>query len=91
MILGTEVQEDLNIYNITDQNNNPIPNVYSLTDEDVANLQKMPNVVVIRLADTVGGQKPKKAIVQQIVFLRIQPILNGIKTTMVPFGYLRRV
>jgi signal peptidase I len=56
--IGSEVAEDLNIYNITDQNNNPIANVYSLTDEDVANLKAIPNVV-IRLADTIGGRAQK--------------------------------
>lgn len=56
--LGSEMQEDLGIYNITDQNNNPIANVYSLTDEDVAHLKAIPNVV-IRLADTLGGRAAK--------------------------------
>jgi signal peptidase I len=56
--LGEDVKDDLNIYNITNERNEIIPNYYSLTDEDVKNLQSVPNVI-IRLADTVGGRMAK--------------------------------
>lgn len=56
--LGAEVAEDMGLYNITDGNNNPIPNVYSLAEEDVKALQDMPNILV-QLADTVGGRGRK--------------------------------
>lgn len=53
--LGEEVADDLGVYNITNEYNEPIPNLYSLTDDDVAKIQKIPNVM-IRLADTLGGR-----------------------------------
>jgi signal peptidase I len=56
--LGEDVKDDLNIYNITNERNEIIPNYYSLTEEDVKNLQAVPNVI-IRLADTVGGRMAK--------------------------------
>lgn len=52
--IGDDIREDLNIYNI-DEQGQPIPNIYSLTDEDVTNLQKIPNVLV-RLIDTINQQ-----------------------------------
>lgn len=56
--LGEDIKDDLNIYNITNERNEIIPNYYSLTDEDVSHLKAIPNVLV-RLADTVGGRMAK--------------------------------
>jgi signal peptidase I len=56
--LGEDVKDDLKIYNVTNERNEPIPNFYSLTDEDVQKLKTIPNVVVI-LADTLGGRMAK--------------------------------
>jgi signal peptidase I len=56
--IGQDVKDDLNIYNITNERNEAIPNYYSLTDEDVAHLKAIPNCVVI-LADTFGGRMNK--------------------------------
>jgi signal peptidase I len=56
--IGAEVADDLGLYNITNDRNEPIPNYYSLTDDDVKNLKAIPNVIV-RLADTFGGRMNK--------------------------------
>lgn len=56
--LGEDVKDDLKIYNVTNERNEPIPNFYSLTDDDVQKLKAIPNVVVI-LADTLGGRMAK--------------------------------
>ncbi len=53
--IGQEVAEDFGIYNITNEYNQPIPNLYSLTDDDLAKLRTIPNIM-IRLADTLGGR-----------------------------------
>jgi signal peptidase I len=58
--LSEETQKDLNVYNL-DDNGQPIPNMYSLTDDDVKNIKAIPNVVV-RLYDTLTGMyKPGMA------------------------------
>lgn len=56
--LGEDVKDDLRIYNVTNERNEPIPNFYSLTNEDVQHLKAIPNVVVF-LADTIGGRMAK--------------------------------
>lgn len=58
--LSEETQKDLNVYNL-DDNGQPIPNMYSLTEDDVKNIKAIPNVVV-RLYDTLTGMyKPGMA------------------------------
>ena len=51
--LTDEMRDDLNISNMTDNNNNPISNYYSLTDNDVKNLKAIANVSVT-LANEYG-------------------------------------
>ncbi|MBL7766368.1 MAG: signal peptidase I [Chitinophagaceae bacterium] len=64
--INPEMAEEMGIYNITNERNEPIPNYYSLTDEDLKKLQAIPNVVV-QLNDTLGGQM-RKGMVQSDCF-----------------------
>lgn len=56
--IGQEVADDLDIYHITDQNNKPYANMYSLTEEDITKLKAIPNIT-IKLFDTIGGRARK--------------------------------
>jgi signal peptidase I len=61
--LTDEMRDDLNISNLTDGNNNPISNVYSLTDNDVKNLRSIANVNVT-LANEYGNMQKGMAQVE---------------------------
>jgi signal peptidase I len=56
--INPDVLDDLDISNITDGNNNPINNLYSLTDNDVKNLKAIPNVTV-QLFDSMYSMSNK--------------------------------
>ncbi len=64
--INAETLEDLKIENYKDENNNPVQNVFPLTDEEVLNLKAIPNVSVL-MADSVN-QKFAPGVVQADCF-----------------------
>lgn len=52
--VNQEIMEDLDIYPLTDGNNQPLPNQYSLTAGDVAELKKVPGIEIKLINDLMG-------------------------------------
>jgi signal peptidase I len=63
--LTEEMKDDLNIANVTDQNNNAIEHYYTLTDDEVKKLRAIPNVEVTLLNEL---NQIKKGVAQNECF-----------------------